>query len=134
MKKLLFLVLVAAAAWYGWNHRDVLLHRKAGSEAVIVNEGTRAMLRVRLTIGSQTYVREVIEPGERASLPIEVTRTSDFRLRWGWRGLEGSPEWRGGEAEAGPTPLRCTLQVYDDGGVISGCQPIVGTTGSAGTR
>lgn len=131
MKRLLFLVILAGAGWYGWQHRDVLFAPNTDSEAVLVNEGTRAMLRVRLTVGGRTHVREVVEPGARASIPFAIERRSDFRLRWEWRGREGGPEWRGGEVEPRPGRQRCTLQVYDDGGVVVGCQPLV--TGPGGS-
>jgi hypothetical protein len=130
MKRLLFFVLAAAAAWYGWNHRTGLFAGSTDSEAVIVNSGTRAMLRVRLTVNGQTYVREVIEPDTEEKFPIAVTRESDFRLKWDWRGLEGAPEWRGGEVTPGPPRSRCTIQVYDDGGVTCACVPMPTAPGS----
>jgi hypothetical protein len=124
MKRLFFLALFAVAAWYGWNHRELFTVGHSDSEAVLVNSGSRAMLRVRITAGGQTYVRDVIEPEAHEVFPIPLTRQSDFRLRWDWRGLEGSPEWRGGEISPGPPRSRCTLQVFDDNGVTCSCVPI----------
>lgn len=130
MKRLLFLAIVAAIAWYGWQHRAGLFGGSTDSEAVLVNGGTRAMLRVRLTVDGQTYVRDVIEPEARTTIPIKVGRVSDFRLRWEWLRLEGAPEWRGGEVTPGPLRSRCTLQVFDDNDVTVNCAPI--PTGAGG--
>ena len=124
MKRLLFLAAIAAVAWYGWQHRTGLFAGTTDSEAVIFNSGTHAMLRVRLTVDGQTYVREVIEPESRVTLPFPVTRVSDFRLRWEWRGLLGMHEWRGGEVLPGPPRSRCTIQVFDDNGATCSCVPI----------
>jgi hypothetical protein len=124
MKRLFVLAIFAVAGWYGWQHRDVLLAGRTDSEAVLVNSGTRAMLRVRLTVGGQTHVREVIEPDARVEFPFSVSSASDFQLRWEWRGLEGAPEWRGGEVTPGPLRTRCTLQMFDDNAVTVSCVPM----------
>lgn len=124
MKRLLFLVIVAAIAWYGWQNRSGVFGGSTDSEVVLVNGGTRAMMRVRVTVDAQTYVREVVEPGARTKIPVKVGRVSDFRLRWEWRGLEGVPEWRGGEIVPGPPRSRCTLEVFDDNEVTVACGPL----------
>ncbi len=124
MKRLLFLAVFAAVAWYGWQHRGLLFKGDTDSEAVLVNGGTRDMLRVRLTVDGKTYVRDVLAQGARTSFSMPVARTSDFRLRWEWQGLEGAPDWRGGEIEPGPPRSRCTLTIYDDNGVTVGCSPL----------
>lgn len=124
MKKLLLLVILAAAGWYGWQHRGAIFGGSSDSEVVLVNSGTRAMLRARLTVDGRTYVREVIEPGARETLPVTVTNASDFRLRWEWRGLEGSFDWRGGEITPGPPRSRCTVEVFDDNEATVACSPM----------
>ncbi len=124
MKRLLFLVFLVAVVWYGWNHRGGLLTGNTDSEAVLVNEGTREMLRVRLTVDGRTYVRDEIAPGARTTIPIAVSRTSDFRLRWEWKGLEGAPDWRGGEIAPGPPRSRCTITMYDDNDPAVACVPM----------
>lgn len=129
MKKLLFLAILVFAGWYGWNHREALFGGNDTSEAVVLNTGTRAMLRVRLTVGGKTQVREVIEPDAKATFVFTLARESDFHLKWDWRGLEGAPQWSGGEAIAAPTRQRCTLQVYDDATVTCTCEPLVGIPG-----
>lgn len=124
MKRLLFLAIVVAIGWYGWQHRAVLFTGDTDSVAVLVNDGTRDMLRVRLTVDGQTYVRDVIAQGTQTTIPMPVRRVSDFRLRWEWRGLEGAPNWQGGEVTPGPPRSRCTLTVFDDNGVTVACSPI----------
>lgn len=129
MKKLLLLVLFAFALHYGWNHRDTLFRRPPGHEAVVVNATDRALLRVRLTVDGQTLVREVVEPGERATLPFQVARDSDFQLEWQWRGREGKANWRGGLVTAGSPPSRTTLTAYADGSVTVQAAVIAGSEG-----
>lgn len=119
MKRLLILALFALAAWYGWNHRERLFAGNRDSEAILVNSATHAMLRVRLTVDGRTYVRDVIEPDSRATIPFAVAKASDFHLRWDWRALEGVPEWRGGDVAPGPLRSRCVLEVFDDGVTFS---------------
>lgn len=131
MKRLIIFALVAATAWYGWNNRTRLFGGNTDSEAVIVNSATRAMLRVRLTVDGRTYVREVIEPEARVTIPFALARESDFRLRWDWRGLDVVPEWRGGEVTPGPTRSRCVIEVLDDGSATCSCTPM--PTGLGGT-
>lgn len=129
MKRLLFLVILAAVGWYGWQHRDLFSRRPAGPEVELANGGTRAMQRVRLTVDRETYVRETIEPGARVTFPIRVANASDFRLRWEWRGVEGAFEWRGGSVEPGPGRQRCTIEVFDDNDATVGCVPVADLPG-----
>lgn len=124
MKRLLFLAIVAAVGWYGWQHREAVFGGRADSEVVLVNAGTRAMQRVRLSVDGETYVREVIEPDGRVNIPVRVARVSDFRLVWEWRGLEASRDWQGGQVLPGPPRSRCTIQVFDDNEATVTCVPI----------
>lgn len=87
------------------------------------------MQRVRLTVDGQTYVREVLEPGARVTIPIRVARASDFRVRWEWRGLEGAPDWRGGEITPAPPRSRCVLEMFDDNDATVGCVPMPANAG-----
>ncbi len=124
MKRLLLLAIVAAIAWYGWQHRGQLFGGSADSEVVLVNSGTRAMLRARLTVDGQTYVREAVEPGGRETIRVKVANASDFRVQWQWRGLEGAYDWRGGEIAPGPPRSRCTVEVFDDNEAVVACSPM----------
>jgi len=117
VKRILIFVLMLVAAWYGWKH-----YKGFGSgptnEAVIENSSGRAIERVRLTAGDQTYVREVIEDGAKSVIPFQVSKDGSFHLHWQWRGKEGEPEWSGGAVAAGPMVSRHHFQVMPDGGVV----------------
>jgi len=102
MKKFLFLVLVAFAGWYGWNHRDNLLKRQDSHEAIVENDTGESMERIRLTVDGQTVVKETLAQGAAATLPFRVTNDSDFRLTWQWTQRPGEANWRGGTVAAGP--------------------------------
>ncbi len=129
MRRLIILVIVAAAAWYGWKHYKGL--RSGPSDiAVIANDSGRAIERVRLTVDGQTLVREVLEDGATAELPFRVRKDSSFHLHWQWRGREGEPQWDGGLVTAGPLVSRNTFRVQADGGVIWSASPIGGTPGN----
>ena len=54
IKRLLFLALVAFAAWYGWHHYRDLLHHEVMSRAIIVNNTGHELTRVRLSAGDQS--------------------------------------------------------------------------------
>ena len=45
MKRLLILLLLAAAAWYGWKHYPELLQKRDGHDVVIENTSGRNMER-----------------------------------------------------------------------------------------
>jgi hypothetical protein len=117
MKKLMFLALFAVAGWYGWSHRETLLHPAPTDEAVVVNATDMAIVRVRVTVDGQTMVREVIEPGESAALPFHLAHDSDFQVEWQWKRREGKVQWRGGLVTAGAAASRTTLTAYTDGTV-----------------
>lgn len=125
MKKLIILVLIAMTAWYGWKHRESLLHPVHDNEAVIVNAADHGLQRFRVTVDGQTMVREEIEPGASSTLPFHVAHDSDFQLDWQWRGREGRPTWRGGLVTAGAPLSRTTLTVSDDGSVTVASAPLV---------
>lgn len=110
MKRLLWLAFFAYVAWYGWQHADAL---RPGAKlvAVVENASGHPMGRVRLTLGSETQVREALANGEQALLTFHAPRPGEFRLRWQWSDGPGEPEWRGGVAAAGGEPLRHHFQV-----------------------
>lgn len=124
MKRLLFLAIVAAVAWYGWQHRSGLFGGTTDSEVILVNSGTRQILRLRVTVDGQTQVREALDPEARVTMRFKVTRVSDFRLQWNWASLEGVPQWRGGEISPAPPRSRCTLEIFDDNEVAVACKPL----------
>lgn len=130
MKKLLSLLAFAAVLYYGWQHRDSLLHREPGSEVVVVNAADMGLLRVRVTVDGATVVREALASGERATLPIRPKHESDFQMDWQWERREGGASWRGGTITGDGAPSRTTLTVSADGSVMFQAAPLP----AAGTR
>jgi hypothetical protein len=118
MKKLIILILVAVAGWYGWNHRDTLLSKHPSHDAVIVNHSGRGMERIRLTVGGQTLVKETLADDASLTLPFHVTDDSDFELTWQWTNTEIEQHWRGGRVPKGPMVQRHILTVDGDGSVL----------------
>lgn len=118
MKQLFVFALLAAAAWYGWNHKDTLLHSRPGHEAVIENETDYVIVALRVSVGPKTFVKERIEPHSEATLPIEADGAADFRLVWRWEGRDTAPAWDGGFFQQGPIPTRHRFRIDDGGGVV----------------
>jgi hypothetical protein len=123
MKKLFFLVLVIVAGWYGWNHRDTLLHRQGDNEAVIQNSANTSLERVRLTVDGQTLVKESIAQGEKVVLPFRINNDSDFKLVWQWGNRIGERNWEGGMIAPGPMLQRHVFEVDDEGNVTYHAEP-----------
>jgi hypothetical protein len=117
MRKLLVLVVVAFAAWFGWKHWSEL-REAPRDEAIVSNESGRDMQRVRLGVGDQTFVRESIADGEKASFPFHVTGDGTFTLRWQFQREDVDKSWSGGTVTAGPIRTRHVIQVLSDGGVV----------------
>lgn len=102
MKKLFLLLLVAAAAWYGWKNYPQILDRQPGHKAVILNHTGRDMQRIRLIVDGQTLVREELPDGAEAELGFKVANDSEFQLIWEWSNAPGEFHWRGGRVPRGP--------------------------------
>jgi hypothetical protein len=118
MKRLLLLVLFAAALWYGWQNRDDLLHRKQSHDAVVENASGREMTRVRLSVGGQTFVKESIPDGEKAVFPFRVDRDASFDLVWRFADASNERSWSGGMVPRGPMLQRHIMTVDGDGAVL----------------
>ena len=117
MKRLILLILVAAAVWYGWKHPD-LLRRHPSHEAVVENTSGLEMARVRLTVGGQTFVKESIPDGTKAAFPFRVDHDASFQLVWEWADRIGERTWSGGNVPAGPMLQRHIMTVDGDGAVL----------------
>lgn len=117
MKRLLIIILLAAAAWYGYRHYPELLDRRPGHDAVIENLTGREMQRVRLTVDGRTYVKETIADESSAVIPFRVEHDATFRLDWG--NSDGTEHrWAGGAVPTGPMLQRHTLAVDGDNSVL----------------
>ena len=72
MKRLVIYALVLVAAWQAWKLYPALVHRAPSHEAVVRNQTDRAMERVRLSVGGQTFVKERLAGGESATFSFRV--------------------------------------------------------------
>ncbi len=121
MKRLVFLVLIVAAVWYGWPRRGEILgflQKKAGHEAVIENRTGLEMIRVRLTVDGKTYVQESIADGGRAAIPFRVDNDAGFALVWQYGDRMGEHSWTGGMVPRGPMTQRHIMTVDGENNVL----------------
>lgn len=118
MKKLLVLVLVVAAAWYGWKNYPSLVERRPSHEAVIENATGIAIIRVRLTVDGQTFVKEELADGAKAVFPFRVNNDASFNLTWEWDGRPGENAWSGGMVPKGPMVQRHVMTIDSEAGVL----------------
>ncbi|MBI5710204.1 MAG: PQQ-like beta-propeller repeat protein [Candidatus Eisenbacteria bacterium] len=117
MKRLILLILLAAAAWYGYKHYHELLDRRSGHDAVIENHTGREMQRVRLTADGKTYVKETIADESSAVIAFRVENDATFTLVWEYP--DGSEHrWSGGMVPVGPMLQRHYLAVDGDDSVL----------------
>ena len=119
MKKLIFLAIIAFAAWQAWKHYPDLLHRRASHEAVIENHGRDAIEHLKLKVGTQMFAKDAIESGASAVIPFQVDQDSEFDLTWEWRGRLKEDHWSGGMVPRGPMVQRHIFTIDDEGVVIS---------------
>ena len=118
MKKLLFLVIIAALVWYGWKQYPSLVERRPSHEAVVENDTGSTLTRVRLTVDGQTFVKEELPDGARAVFPFRVGRDASFELVWQWANRPGENSWSGGMVPKGPLVQRHVMTIDSDAGVI----------------
>ena len=118
MKRFIVAVLFSLSAWYGWNHYQTLLHPEPRHEAVIRNDTGENLVRVRLTVGEHTYVKEALPKGQSATFPFTVQSDSKFDLTWEFETNTVVGHWTGGLVTKGPLVARHTLAIREGGGVI----------------
>jgi hypothetical protein len=117
VKRLLFLALVAFAAWYGWNHYAEL--RSGGaSEVLVVNHSGQAIERLRIRVADQALVVETLENGAQAKQSLHCERDGVFSLVWEVRGSMGDHMWKGGQFVHGPIRLSHRFEFLPQDGVI----------------
>lgn len=102
MKKLILLVLVVAAAWYGWKRYPEIVNRQPGHTATVINQTGRDMQRVRLVVDGQTFVSETLRNDAETRFEFKVANDSEFELVWQWVDAAGEFRWRGGRVPRGP--------------------------------
>ena len=118
MKRLLVYAFVAFAAWYAWTHWHNLTDKRPRHEAIIENHSGRAMERIRLAVGGQTFVRESLADEATATFPFLVDQDATFQLEWKWPNQEFDQRWAGGMVPKGPMVQKHHLSVDGEGNVI----------------
>jgi hypothetical protein len=118
MKKLLFLLIVAAVAWFGWKQLPTLFERRPAHEAVVQNDTGTGLTRVRVAVDGQTFVKEILPDGEAAVFPFRVGHDASFDLTWQWADRIGENRWSGGMVAVGPMVQRHTMTIDADAGVL----------------
>jgi hypothetical protein len=117
MKKLIFLLLIAFAAWYGYKHYPELMNRRPGHDAVIENQSGLTMQAIRLTVDGQTFVKEELANEASVDFPFKVSNDASFTLVWAWKEKPGEAHWSGGMVPKGPMMQRHRFQIDGDGAV-----------------
>lgn len=118
MRRFLILLLIAAAAWFGWKQYGHLFQKGPTHEAVIENRSDRDMEAVHLKVGGQGFAQETLADGARAAFPFHVARDASFELAWKWAGSSEELTWSGGYVARGPMAQRHVMIVDGDGSVI----------------
>ncbi len=117
MKRLLMLIVLVAVAWYGWKHFDGLSSGDQ-NEAVVVNQSSRALLRLRLKAGGETMVIERLEANARATRTFRGGVDATFEMVWAYEGIIGEQHWSGGTITSGPIRMRHMFLMDDGNSVI----------------
>jgi len=118
MKRLFILALIVFAGWYAWHHWRDLTERRARHDAIVENRSGRAMLRVRVAVGGQTFVKESIPDESNETFPFLVNDDASFVLEWKWPAQDFDQRWSGGFVPRGPMVQRHHMLVDNEGAVI----------------
>ena len=118
MVRLFFFAFLVFAGWYAWHHWHDLTDRRPKHLALIENHSGREMLRVRLAVGGQTFVKESIPDESTTTFPFLVNEDASFVLEWKWPGQEFDQRWAGGMVPRGPMVQKHHMSVAGDGAVI----------------
>ena len=124
MQRLILLAVFVFAGGYGWKHYDALLHPAPRHEAVVRNDSGEKLVRIRLTVGGHTYVKEELATGATVAFPFTVTTDSKFDLVWEYDTNTMVGHWTGGLVAKGPLVARHTLTIRTGGGVVFESQNI----------
>ena len=118
MKRLVMLALFLLALWYGWKHYPELLHRRPRHEIVIRNASGTTILRLRVGVGDQTFVKETLDNGATVIFPFQIHEDARLDLVWEWRGRLTEGHWSGARIAYGPRVQRHFISIDRDGGVL----------------
>jgi len=123
MKQLLFIALIAFAAWYGYHHYKEL-QQQGPAQVVAVNHTGHRMERLRISVGDNTVVVESLENGATAQQPFKCEHDGPFNLTWQLGDVLGERSWNGGIYAHGPLVLAHTFDFREGDGVIYSSQKL----------
>jgi len=126
MKKLIFLILFGVAAWVAWKQWPTLFDRRPMHEVVVSNETPYTIERLRVSIGTRTFVEDTLKAGKVFRFPFASNGDSDIRMVWEWSNKIGEAHWTGGRIASGPEVQRHRIRIDPDGGVVYVAEPKVG--------
>ncbi len=118
MKRLIILAVLAFAGWYGWNHYEQVFSPQPRHFAVIRNDSGEKIVRLRLTVGGHTYVKEELADGQTATFPFVVDGDSQFNLVWEYDANMLTGNWTGGLVAKGPLVGRHVMTIREGRGVV----------------
>ena len=95
-----------------------MVHNSAGS----------TILRLRVKVGGQTFVKDSLAPGATASWHFQISEDTGFDLVWEWSDKVGELHWSGGHIAKGPLVQRHLLSIDGDGGVVYTAEDKIGAT------
>ena len=114
MMRLFLLLLIVAAAWYGWKNYGTLFERRPNHEAYVENASGIDLNRVRVVVDGQTLVKETLPSGSHAAMPFRVNNDSAFELTW--QMPDGAERrWSGGMVPRGPMVQRHKFRIDPEG-------------------
>jgi len=118
MKKLLILALLIFAGYTAWQRAPAFFKRPALHEAVVINQSRKDIIRVRVIVGDQTFVKESLPSGEDVTFTFRVNKEEPLSLEFVWKETDASDRWRGGKVTQGPIAQRHKLTIMDRNSVI----------------
>ena len=133
MKKLVILILFGLAGWYAWHHWRELTEHHPQHDVVVRNTSGSTILRLRVKVAGQTFVKDSLPPGSSETWHFETPEDTSFELVWEWGDRVGEAHWSGGTVPKGPLVRRHILAIDGDGGVVYTVEDKLGSTPSGGS-
>jgi len=118
MRKIIFLALVIMAGYYAWQHAPALLKRPPAHRLVVTNESRVNVERLRIKVGGQTFVKELLPSGETVTFSLRVHRDEPLSMTWRWSDSENEDHWEGGTVTQGPIAQDHLLSIMGGATVV----------------
>jgi hypothetical protein len=122
MKRVVWGVVLAALAVYGWVHAAAE-RAQPPDEIVAVNRSGHAIGRVRLAVAGRHLDLTALAPGATARTSWRGDREGAFEVTWRPEGSDSDRHWRGGRVSRGPVPMRHRLEFVRGDGLVFRSEP-----------